>query len=120
MSRVKSKQQRPNKRQCRETKTSTQKLLLPLPGQTLRASVFDVVAVDDESEKGVGEEEEEEEKTKEKENSQLVGGSVRQGCRDLLFRKVSRLLLSQRAASLRQKPKRRRGVNVVVSSNSRP
>jgi len=39
---------------------------------------------------------------------QLVGGSARQGGRDLLFRKVSRLLLTQRAASLlRQKPKRR-------------
>lgn len=40
--------------------------------------------------------------------SQLVGGSLRQGCRDLRFRKVSRLLLSQRATSLLgQKPNRR-------------
>lgn len=42
--------------------------------------------------------------------SQLVGGSPRQGCRDLHFRKVSKLLLSQRAtALLGQKPNRRQG-----------
>jgi hypothetical protein len=43
-----------------------------------------------------------------REDSALVGGSARQGGRDLLFRKVSRLSLSQRAVSLRQKPNRRR------------
>ena len=58
-------------------------------------------------------------------DSQLVGGSARQGGHDLLFRKVSRLLLSQRAASpLRQNRRddegqRRSGFKFVPLSSSR-
>jgi len=79
------------------------------PGQAPSVDVVGGVPSDGKHEEGVGEEGEERKKQK-GEGSQLVGGSARQGGRNLLFRKVSRLLLSQRAASfLRQKPKRGRG-----------
>lgn len=73
-SRVKSKR-RPNKRRCRETKTSTQRPLLSLPGQALRVNVVGVVAVGGENKESV-EGEKEEEKTKEKEDSRWLEGQL--------------------------------------------
>ena len=55
-----------------------------------------------------------------REDSQLVGGSARQGGHDLLFRKVSRLLLSRRAVSLSVKTEQTTRACVVVSPNFRP
>ena len=79
------------------------------PYRTPGLNVVGVVAGDSKDERSVEEEEEKEGETKWQEDSQLVGGSARQGGRDLLFRKVSRLSPSQRAAPLlRQKPKGQR------------
>ena len=79
------------------------------PYRTPGLGVVGVVAGDSKDERSVEEEEKKERERKGQEDSELVGGSARQGGRDLLFRKVSRFSPSQRAASLLcQKPKRRR------------
>lgn len=94
-------------------KTSTWKLPLPLPVKpgcsTPLASSQSIAKITRASRRRRREEE-----TDGKKDSQLVGGSVRQGGHNLLFRKVSRLSLSQRAASLFLKNGRDdEGINVV-------
>ena len=83
-----------------------------VPNHTPSVDVDGADAGNREDEGSVEREEGDEEGTKGKKESQLVGGTpvTSAGGRDLLFRKVSRLWLSQRAASLLgQKSNRRRG-----------
>lgn len=116
-SRVKPKRH-PNKRQCRETKTSTQKSL-PLPATLRRSKPLGSSPAIARVRKELRGTKRENEKQKGKGIS-AGGGSARQRGRNLLFRKVSELLLSQRGRSSRSKTEQRTRVSVLVSSHPCP